>query len=139
MIRYIGARIQIISFRALSGLVGLLGVGWCGGGFRGLARFVLLTDETIAGAKSAGLAFIISNAIGGIVSAYSGAVGADVIHTFGAGREVYATGEIVLGHGGTIEMRTGGEGAANAKDNSKRQNGPFDFFHTKLFLVITMG
>jgi hypothetical protein len=35
-------------------------------------------------------------------------------------------------------MGTSGESAANTENNSKRQNGPFELFHTKLFLVGTM-
>lgn len=99
--------------------MGLLGVGWCGGGFRRFVRFSILTDETIAGTIDAGLACKKINAIRGVVGACSGTVGADITYSFLAGGEIGASGKIILCHGGTIKMRTGGESAANAKDNSE--------------------
>ena len=44
--------------------------------------------------------------------------------------------QIALGLG--VAVKPGGKGAAYAEHDCKSHNGPFDFFHTKLFLVIIM-
>jgi hypothetical protein len=137
MIRYIGAGSNNIH-QSLDGLVGLFGVDRCGGGFRGFALLAILANETVVGAIYAGLTCEIINVVCCIIGACGRARGANVVHAFCAGREVGAARKIILRHSGTIEMGTGGEGAANAKDNSKGQDGPFELFHTKLFLVITI-
>lgn len=96
--------------------MGLLGVDWRGGRFR---RFGLLAYEAITGAIDAQLAWKIVNAVRCVVGAHPGTIGAGIGHAFGAGHEIGAALIVKLGHGGTIEMGTGGESAANAKDYSK--------------------
>lgn len=134
--------------------MGLLGFNGCGRGFDRFVRLCILAYKAIGGTIYTGLALKKIYAVCSVVGADATARGANIVNAFGAGYEVGAALKVILRHGGTIEMGTSGEGAANAKDNSKGQNGPFELFtrghngfflvlmnlrfHTKLFLVITI-
>src|SRR5579872_3389930 len=103
-----------------------------------LNRFVVLPDETVGSAIRADLALRIVNAIGRIIGACAAACCTSIIDPLNTGLHIHATCEIILRHVRTIEMRPGGEGAADTEDQGQGHKGPLDFFHTRLFFVITM-
>lgn len=115
---------------------GAIGRGSCR--FQRFDGFAIFPNKAIRRAIGPDLTRVISDLIIGIVGASAATLCAGVVDTFDSGQAITAADVDVLRHVRTIEMGTGGEGAADTENNSKRQNGPFELFHTKLFLVRTM-
>lgn len=73
-----------------------------------------------------------NSSIQGIICAGVDPLGAAIVE---ANWYIYVTIEVELRCGATIEMGLCGECGADAEDERKGQDRPFDLFHTKLFLV----
>jgi len=95
----------------------------------GVRSFDRATWTIVVCSNSAGR--ICNTAIQSIVGA-----GRATLHTTIELRHRLITDTVVpiLGQGSASPMRLCGEGGADAEYDGERQNGCFDFFHTKLFL-----
>src|SRR5579859_2899849 len=104
--------------------------GWCCTGLRSLYH---TAGTAIIGSDGAGR--IGNPAIGRIISASN-----STLHTGvgGSNREILSSRKVILRIRCAIKMRLCGECGTDAKDDCKRHDGPFDLFHTKLFLFLVI-